>query len=104
MNGVAHIKSSRAGAFVGDKRWARAEAFTRKHGNGAVLVGRWVGLMRALVPALAGMTRMPYRRFLLFNAIGGAVWASTVVSGGYLAGASWQRLQGVLGQITYAIE
>lgn len=48
------VKSSRAGRFVGEQRWAKAEAFTRKHGNWAVLVGRWVGLMRALVPALAG--------------------------------------------------
>jgi membrane protein DedA with SNARE-associated domain/predicted ABC-type transport system involved in lysophospholipase L1 biosynthesis ATPase subunit len=100
-HGGPAIKSSRAGRFVGEQRWAKGEAFTRRHGNWAVLVGRWVGLMRALVPALAGMTGMPYRRFLLFNAIGGAVWASAVVLGGYFAGASWQRLQSVLGNITY---
>ncbi|MFI5897512.1 DedA family protein [Actinoplanes sp. NPDC051513] len=56
---------------------------------------------RALVPALAVMTGMPYRRFLLFNAIGGGVWAAAVVLGGHCAGASWQQLQGVPGQITY---
>ena len=101
-HGGPAIKSSRAGRFVGEHRWAKAEAFTRRHGNWAVLAGRWVGLMRALVPALAGMTGMPYRRFLLFNAIGGAVWAAAVVLGGYFAGASWQQLQGVLGHLTYA--
>ena len=55
--------------------------------------------MRALVPALAGMTRMPYRKFLLFNAAGGAVWSAAVVTGGYLAGASWQRIQGYTGTV-----
>jgi membrane-associated protein len=100
-HGGSAIKSSRAGRFVGEKRWAKAEAYTRRHGNWAVLVGRWVGLMRALVPALAGMTGMPYRRFLLFNAIGGTVWSAVVVLGGYSAGAAWQPLQGVLGNITY---
>ncbi|MFI5897524.1 DedA family protein [Actinoplanes sp. NPDC051513] len=50
-HGGGAIKSSRAGRFVGEQRWARAEAFTCKHGNWAVLVGRWVGLMRALVPS-----------------------------------------------------
>jgi membrane-associated protein len=56
--------------------------------------------MRALVPALAGTTGMPYRRFLVFNAVRGIVWATAVALGGYLAGASSERVQGVLGAVT----
>jgi membrane protein implicated in regulation of membrane protease activity len=40
---------------------------------------------------------MPYRRFLVFNAIGGSVWAVAVAIAGYLAGASWERVQTYLG-------
>jgi membrane protein DedA with SNARE-associated domain len=89
--GVA-LRDSRAGRFVGEARWRRAEVFMTRRGGWAVFLGRWVGVLRALMPALAGMSRMPYRRFLAFNAAGGALWATVVVMAGYLAGASWQRV------------
>ncbi|MET7422096.1 DedA family protein [Dactylosporangium sp. NPDC005555] len=95
--GGTAIRDSRAGRFVGADRWDRAEAYMSRRGGWAVFAGRWVGLMRALIPALAGMTRMPYRRFLLYNTAGGALWATTVVVAGYFAGASWQRVQTYLG-------
>jgi membrane-associated protein len=91
------LTQSRAGRFVGERRWARAEAAMARRGGWAVLLGRWVGVLRALMPAIAGATRMPYRRFLLFNAIGGTLWALAVVVAGYLAGASWARVQTYLG-------
>jgi len=43
------------------------------------------------------MSRMPYPRFLVFNAIGGAGWAVAVAIAGYLAGSSWERVQTYLG-------
>ncbi|MBF9132785.1 DedA family protein [Plantactinospora sp. S1510] len=92
------LRRSRPGRWVGERRWARAEQFIARHGPLAVLLGRWVGVLRTLVPALAGMNRMPYRRFLLFNALGGAAWATTVVLLGYLAGASWRRLEDHVGE------
>ncbi|MFF5078443.1 DedA family protein [Actinoplanes sp. NPDC000266] len=94
------IKASRLGRLIGDERWAKADAFTRKHGVWAVVAGRWIGLMRALVPAMAGMTLMPYRKFLVFNAIGGALWATAVVVGGYFTGTSWHQLESALGDIS----
>jgi membrane-associated protein len=97
LGGTA-IRRSRAGRWVGEPRWRRAEDFMRRHGAVAVLLGRWVGIMRALVPALAGMTRMPYRKFLLFNATGGALWATAVVVAGYFAGTSWQQVLTWLGR------
>ncbi|GIG90762.1 DedA family protein [Plantactinospora endophytica] len=92
------LRRSRPGRWIGEERWTRAERFVARHGPLAVLLGRWVGVLRTLVPALAGMNRMPYRRFLLFNALGGAGWATAVVLLGYLAGASWRRLENHLGE------
>jgi membrane protein DedA with SNARE-associated domain len=94
--GVA-LRDSRAGRFVGAARWRRAEAFMVRRGGWAVFLGRWVGVLRTLMPVLAGMSRMPYRRFLAFNAAGGALWAAVVVMAGYLAGTSWQRVQTYFG-------
>lgn len=92
------LRRSRLGRLVGEQRWSRAEAYVLRRGGPAVLLGRWVGVLRALVPALAGMTRMPYRRFLAWNAAGGVAWASTVVLVGYAAGAAWQTFAGYLGR------
>jgi undecaprenyl-diphosphatase len=57
-----------------------------------VFLGRFVGVLRALVPGLAGATHMPYRRFLVWNALGGAVWATAMVLLGDLAGRSYERV------------
>jgi membrane-associated protein len=91
------LMDSRPGRLVGEKRWARAEAVMARRGGWAVLAGRWAAVLRALMPAIAGSTRMPYRRFLVFNAAGGTLWAVVVVVAGYLAGASWHRVQTYLG-------
>lgn len=92
------LKGSRLGRMVGDARWARGEAYLARRGGSAVLLGRWVGLLRALAPAVAGMSRMPYRRFLAYNAAGGTVWAVAVVLLGYFAGASFRRVETYLGR------
>ncbi len=64
-------------------------AFVR-HGGKAVFGSHFLHLLRALMPFVAGVHRMRYLKFLLFNAAGCIVWASVFVSIGYLAGASWQ--------------
>jgi len=91
------LTTSRAGRLVGEGRWTRAEETMARQGGWAVLFGRWVGVLRALMPAIAGATRMPYRRFLPFNAVGGTIWAVAVLVAAYLAGASWERVQKWLG-------
>ncbi len=92
------LKAGRLGRMIGDQRWARAEAYVSRRGGSAVFLGRWVGLLRALVPAVAGMVRMPYRRFLVYNLAGGTIWSVTVVLLGYFAGASFKRVEMYLGR------
>ena len=92
------LKRSRLGRRVGQHRWARGEAYLREKGGRAVFLGRFVGVLRALVPALAGMARMPYRTFLPWNAAGGVIWAPGFVLLGYLAGSSYQRVEQLAGR------
>src|SRR5919204_6294921 len=92
------LKRSRLGRRVGEGRWARGEAYLRDKGGHAVFLGRFVGLLRALVPALAGMARMPYRTFLPWNAAGGGIWGPGVVLLGYLAGGSYRRVEQLAGR------
>jgi membrane protein DedA with SNARE-associated domain len=62
-------------------------------GGRAVFAGRWVSVLRALVPGLCGTSQMQYRTFLLWNAIGGVTWATGYTLLGYLAGSAWERVE-----------
>jgi membrane protein DedA with SNARE-associated domain len=50
------------------------------------------------MPALAGTARMPYPKFLAFNALGGLAWGTAVVVAGYLAGESYARVEKAVGR------
>lgn len=91
------VQGSWLGRLVGAPRWRTAEAFLRRRGGPAVFFGRFTALLRALVPSAAGMSHLPFRTFLLWNAAGGLVWANACVLGGFAAGASYRRLDRWLG-------
>jgi membrane protein DedA with SNARE-associated domain len=57
-----------------------------------------VAFFRAVMPALAGTARMPYPRFLAWNALGGVAWGAAVVLIGYAAGASYARVEKSFGR------
>ena len=78
-----------------DKNLDRAEQYLQRRGPHAVVLGRFTAGLRAMVPGLAGMSKMRYWRFLLFNVIGGALWATTFVLLGYFGGAAWHRVAGI---------
>ncbi len=86
------LRRSRLGRWVGDERWGRAEAYLAHHGGRAVFLGRFVGVLRAMVPTIAGLSRMPYRTFLPWNALGGVIWAPGFVLLGYAAGGSYHQV------------
>jgi len=63
-----------------------AEQFFRRHGDKTVFLGRFVAVLRAWAAFLAGVNRMPWARFLVFNAAGGIVWATAYGTLGYVLG------------------
>lgn len=91
------LQRSRLGRKVGPERWVRAEAYLEAKGGWAIFAGRFVGVLRALVPAVAGTARMPYRQFLAWNALGAVIWAPGTVLAGYLAGSSYKRVERLAG-------
>lgn len=72
---------------------ARSEEAIRKLGGKAVFVGRFTAALRALVPGLAGVSHLPYKRFLAWNALGGTLWATAFVLLGYLAGSQYKSIE-----------
>lgn len=77
------LRRSRAGAWIGEQRWAVVDSFLRRHGGKAVFLGRLTALLRALMPSMAGMSGMRYRTFLAWNAAGGLLWGAGCVFLGY---------------------
>jgi membrane protein DedA with SNARE-associated domain len=63
-----------------------AERFFRRHGAKTVFIGRFIAILRVTAAWLAGISRMPWWRFLLWNAAGGIVWAALVAVVAYQFG------------------
>jgi len=89
-----------------ERRLDGARTFLRERGAFAVFLGRWTAFLRAVMPGLAGVSRMPYRRFLVYNAVGGVVWGLTFSLVGYLAGESYHVVEkevGTVGAVVTAV-
>jgi membrane-associated protein len=69
-----------------------AHAFYEKHGGKAIVIARFVPLVRTFVPVIAGVAGMPYRRFALFNITGGVSWVGSMTLGGYFLGTIFPEL------------
>jgi membrane protein DedA with SNARE-associated domain len=76
----------------------KGQAALKRNGGRAVFLGRFTAFLRAVMPGLAGTARMPYRRFLVFNALGGIVWSIGFMLLGYIAGASYEKVQKAAGR------
>jgi membrane-associated protein len=75
----------------------RAASTLNARGAAAVLVGRFTAVLRALMPALAGTARMPYRTFAVYNAVSGIVWGVGYCLLGYLAGSAYTVVEREVG-------
>jgi len=65
---------------------ARAHAFYERHGGKAVVLSRFLPIVRTYIPFVAGMAQMPPARFLAYNAVGAAAWAGLITYAGYFFG------------------
>lgn len=77
-------------------RIERVESFYDRHGGKAILVGRFVGIVRAVSPFIAGASGLRLRTFLPYSVVGTAAWASAFTLAGYLFHRSFEQAAGVL--------
>jgi membrane protein DedA with SNARE-associated domain len=71
---------------------ARGEELFSRYGSVTIFVARFIAGMRIVAGPLAGVLRMSWRKFLLFNFLGAVLWVSVVASVGYLFGKHWEAL------------
>lgn len=72
--------------FFKPKHMLAAKAFYEKHGGKAIILARFMPLVRTFVPVVAGVAQMKYRRFASFNIIGAVAWVTSMTVGGYFLG------------------
>jgi membrane-associated protein len=66
----------------------RAHDFYEKYGGRAVILARFIPIVRTFCPPVAGAAKMPYSRYLLFDIFGGVFWVGAMILGGYALGHS----------------
>ena len=77
---------------ITEARIEQVERFFEKRGGATILIGRFIGFVRALAPFIAGTSRMPLSRFLPYDVLGAGAWAATFATLGYVFWHSFDRL------------
>jgi membrane protein DedA with SNARE-associated domain len=86
------LRASRLGRRIGEKNWGLADTLVKRRGGLAIFISRFMPVLHSVVPAVAGMTKMPYRTFILWTFLACALWTSMYVGVGFLARASYEQL------------
>ena len=79
------------------------ESFYQRHGMMAFVLGRFLPIVRTFVPILAGMTHINFRKFLIYNILGAAVWVVVMVMAGHLLGNAFPNLIEYLEYIVFGM-
>lgn len=92
---TSYLIGSRLGSALYERKDSRffkrahldaARAFYEKHGGKAIIIARFMPIVRTFVPVVAGAAKMPYRRFATFNIAGGVAWVASMTLTGYFIG------------------
>jgi membrane-associated protein len=92
---VSYYIGSKAGPMIFNRPKSRlfrpdylraAQAFYDHHGGKAIIIARFMPLVRTFVPVVAGVAQMSYRRFAGYNIVGGAAWVASMTLLGYVLG------------------
>ncbi|MDQ6718392.1 MAG: DedA family protein [Gemmatimonadota bacterium] len=95
----------RYGHHVGlsDSKLATVRRFYERHGSKTVLIGRFIAILRSWAAVLAGVMRMPYPRFVAFNAAGCILWTSVFTALGYLFGRNLPLVEKYIREVGIAV-
>jgi undecaprenyl-diphosphatase len=78
-----------------EERIRRVEEFFARHGGKTIIIGRWFGFVRPLMPFTAGTSGMPYARFLSYDVVSAGVWSATFCLLGYVFWQSFSQITSI---------
>jgi membrane-associated protein len=78
------VFKSETSRFLNKKHLLRTQAFYERYGGKTIIIARWVPIIRTFAPFVAGIGKMQYRRFALFNVTGAIFWVVLLVTVGYM--------------------
>jgi membrane protein DedA with SNARE-associated domain len=86
---------------IDEGRLEQVESYFERHGGKTILIGRFIGLVRALAPFVAGSSGLAYRRFIPFSVIGCGLWSTVFCVLGYVFYESFDKVADVAGKATF---
>ena len=81
----------------------RGESLIQRYGSFAIFIARFIAGMRIIAGPLAGVLHMPWRKFVVFNLLGAAVWVTVISSIGYFFGRHWDELAKIMKGFNLAV-
>src|SRR5215207_10042406 len=86
---------------ITEERLQQVESYFDRHGGKTILIGRFIGLVRALAPFIAGSSGLPYRRFIPYSVVGTGLWSTLFCTIGYLFWRSFDQVAHLVGQAIF---
>jgi membrane protein DedA with SNARE-associated domain len=83
---------------ITEDRLRQVEDYFARHGGKTIVIGRFIGLVRALAPFIAGTSNMGYRAFWPYSVLGTGLWAATFILIGYFASQSLDTVADIVGR------
>ena len=93
LAGVVANQGKLPARLLDKRKMENAKDALRRHGGKSVFFGRFTAALRALIPGAAGMSGLPYVKFVFWNALGGSIWATAFVLIGYIAGSQYKSVE-----------
>jgi membrane-associated protein len=78
------VFKSETSRLLNKKHLLRTQAFYERYGGKTIIIARWIPIIRTFAPFVAGIGKMQYRRFAVFNVVGAVVWVVLLISVGYV--------------------
>jgi membrane-associated protein len=94
------IENRKDSLFFKKKYVESTRKYFERYGSRTLIIARFLPIIRTFAPILAGLVKMNFIQFSLYNIIGGAIWVVTLVGGGYLLG---EKYPGIINYVEYII-
>ena len=85
------------------ERLEQVDGYFERHGGKTILIGRFIGLVRALAPFIAGSSRMSFGNFIPYSVVGTGLWATTFCVLGYVFWRSFDQVANIAGQAIFGL-